>query len=531
MDVQSWEKYILDISKEPVKQAWIGAQPPYEKDVIDFLYPTSCSIDSDYFHKYKVVWIYEQLYETEDIGKQEQIIYQSLKLFDKTGKLIIRTRIHSGFGKKEIEEILSKETLRYELEQSFSYGWNDFLILVYNLDVDTPKLLERGDSESKGKHIAILVEPEFRSKHFSICSYITSIGRFLAENNEVEYITYRKTKLGLLWYRVKVYDWEKEVTVKMRIPKMRLHIPSLSDVEQVVERNVYKRNTDEITYIGTNLEEEQIDICLISNPWVVDPSVKIESKKLVGYVYDLVANNYAITGMEDFVDWAIGHHAGFEYYNQYCDQIYTVSQTSRDRYISHYPKVDVNKVVSFPIFPPFQYRNIHVTGNEKREKSVILAGPFDRRKGIRKLPALLNGIMDDVENIYIFGMTRCTEEEFKLFWQSLKDWSKVTYYPSITYSEAISLYKKSKILIFPSLEEGHGFPIIESQICGCRVVTTNRAPMKELIIEGGYLLTENQVIDSSLIKQMLNETYETRELSEHAKDIFSYELVSKILEV
>ena len=531
MDAQSWEEYILDISKEPVKQAWIGTQPPFEKDVIDFLYPTNYGIDSNYYHKYKVVWIYEQLYEIGYIGKQEQLIYQSLQLFDATGKLIIRTRIHSSFGKKEIEEILSKETLRYELEQSFSYGWNDFLILVYNLDVDTAKFGKRNDYEPKGKRIAILVEPEFRFKHFSICSYITSIGRFLAEDNDVEYITYRKTKLGLLWYRVNVNDWEKEVTIKMHIPRTRLHTPSLRDVGRTVKRSTHRRTTDLVTYIGPDLIKEQIDICLISNPWVVDSTVRIEAKKLIGFVYDLVANNYAVTGMEDFVDWAIGHHAGFEYYNQYCDQIFTVSETSRDKYIAHYPKVDSSKVVSFPIFPPFQYRNVSVTGNEEREKSVILAGPFDRRKGIRKLPALLNGIMDEVEHIYIFGMTRCAGEEFKLFWNRLKDWSKVTYYPSITYSEAISLYKKSKILIFPSLEEGHGFPIIESQICGCRVVTTDKAPMNKLVVEGGYLLTDNLMADVLAIKQMLSENYETKELSEHARDSFSYELVSKIFEV
>lgn len=41
-------------------------------------------------------------------------------------------------------------------------------------------------------------------------------------------------------------------------------------------------------------------------------------------------------------------------------------------------------------------------------------------------------------------------------------------------------YSAAELLLFPSLEEGFGWPIIEAQACGCRVLTTGKAPMNEV---------------------------------------------------
>ncbi len=48
-------------------------------------------------------------------------------------------------------------------------------------------------------------------------------------------------------------------------------------------------------------------------------------------------------------------------------------------------------------------------------------------------------------------------------------------------NEALAaLYSGAEAMLFPSLEEGFGWPIIEAQACGCRVVTTGKAPMTEV---------------------------------------------------
>jgi glycosyltransferase involved in cell wall biosynthesis len=41
-------------------------------------------------------------------------------------------------------------------------------------------------------------------------------------------------------------------------------------------------------------------------------------------------------------------------------------------------------------------------------------------------------------------------------------------------------YSSARTLLFPSLAEGFGWPLIEAQACGCPVITTDEAPMNEI---------------------------------------------------
>jgi glycosyltransferase involved in cell wall biosynthesis len=43
-----------------------------------------------------------------------------------------------------------------------------------------------------------------------------------------------------------------------------------------------------------------------------------------------------------------------------------------------------------------------------------------------------------------------------------------------------ALYSMAALLLFPSLAEGFGWPIIEAQACGCPVITSDRPPMNEI---------------------------------------------------
>ena len=51
---------------------------------------------------------------------------------------------------------------------------------------------------------------------------------------------------------------------------------------------------------------------------------------------------------------------------------------------------------------------------------------------------------------------------------------------SISNETLQGLYSGALALLFPSLEEGFGWPILEAQACGCPVITTNRPPMTEI---------------------------------------------------
>lgn len=55
---------------------------------------------------------------------------------------------------------------------------------------------------------------------------------------------------------------------------------------------------------------------------------------------------------------------------------------------------------------------------------------------------------------------------------------------AVSDEELRTLYTGAFALLFPSLEEGFGWPILEAQACGCPVITSDRAPMNEVAGQG-----------------------------------------------
>jgi glycosyltransferase involved in cell wall biosynthesis len=57
---------------------------------------------------------------------------------------------------------------------------------------------------------------------------------------------------------------------------------------------------------------------------------------------------------------------------------------------------------------------------------------------------------------------------------------RVHEWTEVSNRELQALYSVAKALLFPSLQEGFGWPILEAQACGCPVFSSRRAPMTEV---------------------------------------------------
>lgn len=73
-----------------------------------------------------------------------------------------------------------------------------------------------------------------------------------------------------------------------------------------------------------------------------------------------------------------------------------------------------------------------------------------------------------------------TQEMKALLLNQPKLCEMVTFVEGVGNEELRALYSCAEMLVFPSLDEGFGWPIIEAQACGCRVVATRHAPMTEV---------------------------------------------------
>lgn len=75
-----------------------------------------------------------------------------------------------------------------------------------------------------------------------------------------------------------------------------------------------------------------------------------------------------------------------------------------------------------------------------------------------------------------------------------------------------ALYSGALALLFPSLEEGFGWPILEAQACGCPVITSNRPPMPEVAGEAAILIDpEDAVAAAAAIAGRIGEADTLRE--------------------
>jgi glycosyltransferase involved in cell wall biosynthesis len=112
---------------------------------------------------------------------------------------------------------------------------------------------------------------------------------------------------------------------------------------------------------------------------------------------------------------------------------------------------------------------LHVGGNQW----------YKNRLGVLKIFALVRN-HDPNRNLLMVMAGKRWTEEMRKFVQLSGIESSVIELVDVTNEDLRALYSRAEALLFPSLEEGFGWPIVEAQACGCPVVTSNRAPMNEV---------------------------------------------------
>jgi glycosyltransferase involved in cell wall biosynthesis len=111
---------------------------------------------------------------------------------------------------------------------------------------------------------------------------------------------------------------------------------------------------------------------------------------------------------------------------------------------------------------------LHIGGNQyyKNRKGVIEIYDYWRHKNQKKIPLVLIG--SDPSNELVELQQKSPYKDDIHFITNLSD-----VYINNAYSGALCL-------LFPSLDEGFGWPIAEAMASGCLVITTNEAPMTEV---------------------------------------------------
>lgn len=136
---------------------------------------------------------------------------------------------------------------------------------------------------------------------------------------------------------------------------------------------------------------------------------------------------------------------------------------------------------------------MHIGGNQyyKNRKGVIEIYDSWRKINNKKIPLILIGSepSDELCNLRLKSLFK----EDIHFVTNLSD-----EYINNAYSGAICL-------LFPSLDEGFGWPIVEAMASGCLVITTNKSPMNEVGGSAAFYI-DKKPNDTLLLKEWKNES-------------------------
>jgi glycosyltransferase involved in cell wall biosynthesis len=87
-----------------------------------------------------------------------------------------------------------------------------------------------------------------------------------------------------------------------------------------------------------------------------------------------------------------------------------------------------------------------------------------------------------------------------------------------------ALYSGAQALVFPSIIEGFGWPVLEAQACGCPVITSDRAPMTEVAGVAAIFIDPAQPERAAeVIRQQWHRRAELRELGFRNLERFTLE--------
>jgi glycosyltransferase involved in cell wall biosynthesis len=73
---------------------------------------------------------------------------------------------------------------------------------------------------------------------------------------------------------------------------------------------------------------------------------------------------------------------------------------------------------------------------------------------------------------------------------------RVEFFTELSNEQVCAAYSCARLLLFPSVAEGFGWPIAEAMACGCPVVTTDEPPMTEVGGDAAFYIPKRPSRDS-----------------------------------
>lgn len=179
--------------------------------------------------------------------------------------------------------------------------------------------------------------------------------------------------------------------------------------------------------------------------------------------------------------------------------IITVSNFSRNE-ISTYYKIGKSKIYVIPNAVGHLFSMSNNCKRNSGEEYYLTVSSVNYHKNLHGLVNALVESNVDIKLKIIGGKTAA----FKNVDICSHD-PRIIFLGRVTDEELVKLYQGAKAFIFPSFYEGFGIPPLEAQSCGCPVISSDRAAMKEVLDKSVFYFNPEVAVEMINAIKFVNE--------------------------
>jgi len=144
------------------------------------------------------------------------------------------------------------------------------------------------------------------------------------------------------------------------------------------------------------------------------------------------------------------------------------------------------------------------------ERYVLTVGTHEPRKNIANLVRALANTREDHVLVSI-GWPGWLNTEFHQEVRRLNMEDRVICLGHVPDNELVLLYNGASVMVYPSLYEGFGLPILEAMACGCPVICSNTSSMPEVAGDAAILISPE---DEIALAEAIDKVMEDKDLSQ-----------------
>lgn len=159
--------------------------------------------------------------------------------------------------------------------------------------------------------------------------------------------------------------------------------------------------------------------------------------------------------------------------------------------ISNHPDISV---VPHGISPIFSRKETEFGAGSRSGAPYVLCFCGGRRKNLENVIKAFHLSKADAYNWRLLVVGKPSEEE-RRFISGARSSSNISVLSQVPDKQLISLYRQAKVVCYPSLYEGFGFPVLESMAAGAPVVTTEYGATAEVADGHAVLVDPNSAGD------------------------------------